>query len=108
MPEVGKWRNQGKESTDIIAEQACVRAAIIKPRDRTESLLSGRIPDLETHDGIGCMIQDALSDKGRADCRGCCGVKGVSDIALHEGGFAYPWFLLDYIHGFHDRSIDGV
>jgi hypothetical protein len=74
---------------DVVAEQTRVRAAVVQPRDTPEALLAGRVPDLETDDGVGGGVEDALGDEGGADGgRDGRGVKGVLHIALDERGFA--------------------
>lgn len=74
---------------DIITEQTGVRAAVVQTRDTAEPFLTGRIPDLETHDRVGCTVEDAFGDEGCADGgRGRGGVEGVFDIALDERGLA--------------------
>lgn len=48
---------------DIIAKQTRVRAAVVQPRDTPKPLLAGRVPDLESDDGIGGGVEDALGDE---------------------------------------------
>lgn len=67
-----------------------MRTAVIQSGDRAEPLLPGRIPDLQADDRVGGGVEDAFCDEGGADGGGCgCGVEGVADVALDEGGFSY-------------------
>lgn len=74
---------------DVVAEQARVGAAVVQAGNATETFLARGIPDLETNDGIRCSIDDALGNKGRADCGGGRGgIKIMIYIAVDEGSLA--------------------
>jgi len=77
---------------DVVAEQAGVGAAVVEAGDAAEALLAGRVPYLQADDGVGGRVEDAFGDEGRADGgRDVCGVEGVLDVALHEGGLSDAW-----------------
>lgn len=64
-------------------------AAVVQAGYGAKALLAGGVPDLQADGGVGCCVEDALCDEGRADGGGGGGgVEGVADVALDEGGFA--------------------
>ena len=70
-------------------------AAVVQPRDASETLLACCVPDLEAHNSIRCCIEDALGDEGCTDSGGRSGwVEGVAYVTVDEGGFAHTWNAL--------------
>lgn len=67
-----------------------MRAAVVQAGYTPEAFLACCVPDLQTDDGVGGAVEDALGDEGGAERGGCgCGGEGVLDVAVDEGGFSY-------------------
>lgn len=77
--------------TDIIAQKTRAGGAVVQPGDTAKSLLAGRVPYLQSDDGVRGRIEDALCDERRADGRGGCGVEGVAEKALYKRSLAHPY-----------------